>query len=567
MLKIFIKLIFIFFVTSIAKGQKVEQWINPVDIPIKLSGTFGELRSNHFHSGIDIKTGEKEGLNVYSVDTGYISRIKIQAGGYGNALYITHPNGITSVYAHLQKFNSRINKYVIDQQYSNQSFEIDLYPNPGQFPTGPGELIAYSGNSGSSGGPHLHFEIRDPDQKPMNPLINGISVQDKTSPLINYLKVYPSGNQTIINGKMNATGFYTSQINNSFQLVKKDTISIGGPAYFGINTIDLFNGGVNKNGVYSIRLKCNEKTCYEHNLSKFDFEETRYINALIDFKEYMTLERRVQYAYVQPNNKLSIYNSLINRGIINFEAGQIYLLEFEVGDAAGNSSTLSFVVKGVDRPKANPKPKNNDPLFYYNRENHFSTNDVRIDIPGQALYDTIYFHYNKLPSPHGSYSALHCLHYDYTPLQTWCTLSINADSVPEKFRDKALIVSVNKEKEFVPEGGRWDNGFVTTSIRAFGNYCIVVDTIPPKTQGINIANGKSLLAQTTIVVKITDDLSGINKYEGRLNGNWILMAYDEKNDLLTYQFDQWLKSGENQFELKVWDQVDNVTVYTATLSY
>ena len=567
MLKKLSNLVFGILLISTVFGQSTKSWVNPVDIPLKLAGTFGELRSDHFHSGIDIKTGEREGLSVRAIDTGYVSRIKIQSSGYGKALYIKHPNGETSVYAHLQKFNSRLNAYVTAEQYRQQSFETDLYPKPGKFRVSRGELIAYSGSTGHTAGPHLHFEVRDELQQPLNPLLLGFKVTDNRAPTINYLKVYPANPHSSVNGKTEAVGFYTSQQKNSFHLKSVDTLTISGAAYFGINTIDLFNGGMNKNGVYAVRLSCNGQTRYAHKLSKIDFNETRYINALIDYKEYKTLKRRVQYAWVQPNNHLSIYDSVQNKGIINFKAGKVYQLEFAVSDAAGNSSKLEFIVKGSPRDKSIKVPKHSGSLFTYKKDNHFSNGEVDFEIPGKALYDTLYFQYNRKPSLPGSYSALHMLHHDYVPLQSWCKLSIKADSLPDNLRSKALIANYTADHDFESAGGEWDHGFVRTEIRSFGDYCILVDTIAPKIIPVNIKNGKSLLAQSTIKVKITDELSGIKKYEGRLNGKWILMAYDEKKDLLIYDFDSLLTSGENNFKLTVWDQVGNTADYEAVLEY
>ncbi|MCD4698124.1 MAG: M23 family metallopeptidase, partial [Bacteroidales bacterium] len=281
MLKI-LQLVFFILVTQILFSQNnypPDVFISPLDIPIKLSGTFGELRSNHFHSGIDIKTGEKTGLNIYTIADGFISRIKIQSGGYGKALYVTHPNGYVSVYGHLNKYNDNINEFVIKEQYRRQSFEIDLYLKEGQISVSQGEIIAYSGNSGRSGGPHLHFEIRDEkSQKPINPLLFGYEVTDRVKPLINLLKVYPMSNIDQINGKNTSAIYYPIANKGNYKLKYSDTIKITGSAYFGLNCFDPFNRGLNKNGVYSIKMFVDSSLVYAHKLETFSFDETRYIN-------------------------------------------------------------------------------------------------------------------------------------------------------------------------------------------------------------------------------------------------------------------------------------------------
>lgn len=541
----------------------------PLDIPMKLSGTFGELRSNHFHSGIDIKTGEREGLKVFAIEKGYVSRIKIQSGGYGRALYITHPNGFVSVYGHLSKYNTIIEEYVIKSQYKRQSYELDLYPETSQFPVEQGEIIALSGNTGRSGGPHLHFEIRSAaDQKPINPLLFNYSVADNVSPVINVIKIYPEGPGSTVEGSFKPKDFFTRNKGRYYALNNKDTINASGTILFGVNTYDPFNGGNNKNGVYSIQLFVDDQEIYGHQLTTFSFDETRYINSFIDYKEYKDKSRRVQRSFIDPNNHLSIYTTKNDHGL-KVEAGNLYSIRYEIKDISGNAAVLKFWVRGNSAKdgKMDASQSKNGPLFSYRKNNEFNAENLSLEVPGRALYNDFYFEYEVSATKPGLFSDVHRLHYETVPLHSYCKLSIRPDSLPQRWADKALIVKIKKDGTYSSYGGTYQNGKLHTKTREFGNYCIVLDTIPPNIRPVNIKNNKSLLAQNTIKVKITDERSGIKSYDAYLGNEWILMEYDAKNDLLIYRFDHKLKEGDNEFKLLVVDERDNISEYSVNLKY
>lgn len=547
-------------------------FISPLEIPIQLSGTFAELRSDHFHSGIDIRTGEAEGVKVFAVADGYVSRIKVSAGGYGKAIYISHPNGYVSVYGHLQQYAANIGDYVSKEQYSHESFEMDLYPQPGQIQVVKGEVIGLSGNSGSSGGPHLHFEIRDENsQKPVNPLLYGLKVEDKTPPVLNLLKVYPYDLQSRVEFINSDAEFFLHNNGHSWSLAKKDTIQINGKVYFGLGTWDPFNNGNNKNGVYSLRLMKDSVIVYEHVMESFSFEETRYINSLIDYSELIRKKRQIQKSFIQPNNHLSIYKTAVNKGIVSFNDETVHTMTYEVSDVAGNISTLKFYVQSgkmdIVHEEDEIQTKTTGQAFSYKNDNEFHSDDIILYVPGNALYDTMTFTYEELPGDGRMFSAIHRLHYVDVPLHTWCDLSIRPDSLPPEIQKKALIVKIEDDNSFVPVSGEWNGDYVHTSIREFGKYCVVVDTIPPTIKSVNLNRNKIITGQDTLSFTITDLLSGIKSYRGTLNSQWILMEYDAKNDLLFYKFDGHLNKGENKFELTVSDEKNNISKYSASLNY
>ena len=566
--KILIFLVLIFNV-SISYSQKYPQnyFRAPVDFPILLSGTFGELRSNHFHSGIDIKTNGRRGEKVYAAADGYVSRIKVSPWGFGKALYITHPNGYVTVYAHLFCFSGQIANYVKKEHYRRESFAMDIYPDSSKLRIRKGQIVALSGNSGSSGGPHLHFEIRDEKTEvPINPLFFGMKVKDNIRPFIRSYKIFPYDEISKINNRNKALGFKV--LYQSPKLKIKDTLTLSGKIYFGIQTYDHQNYTSNKNGVYEINLYVDNKLIYSQDVEKFSFFESRYLNSLIDYSEYIKTRKRIQKTYVAPNNKLSIYKNVVEHGVFNFSDEKFHNVTYVVKDFAGNTSKLSFVVKSEKPPTAKPKAvvaksKNS---FSYKTKNHFETKEMILDIPKNALYESMIFKYKTGATRKNSFSKTHYIHNKFTPLHKYCSLAIKPNStLPARLRNKALLAKTNKAGRLVSAGGKWENGYVISKTREFGVYVVVVDTIAPKIKALNIFNNKNISSQKTIKIRISDNFSGIKSYRGTINNKWILMDYDAKKNTLTYKFDSILLKGKNKFKLVVKDDKGNSGVYSANL--
>ena len=300
---------------------------NPLDIAPVIAGTFGELRSNHFHSGIDIKTQGKQGLKIYAAADGYVSRIKVAQYGFGKAIYITHPNGFTTVYAHLSKYSDKIQKYVKSIQYKKEDYQTgSLFFKKNKFPVKKGEIIAFSGDTGSSGAPHLHYEIRNTKtEEILNPLLFGLKPEDTTAPSIQSLKVYPLNNSSRIN--LQNKSFILPLKNSSKGKYIADRISAFGMIGFGINVFDRLDKALNKNGIYSLEMLVNGKRFYYHNVETFSFPESKFINLHIDYEHYKKYKRKYQKTYKETANKLSTYKNLVNNGIIDIKNGLSYTVE------------------------------------------------------------------------------------------------------------------------------------------------------------------------------------------------------------------------------------------------
>ena len=557
MKKIIYFFIFFFFSNNLSFSQ---EYINPLDFRLLLSGTFGELRGNHFHAGIDFKTKGVEGQKIYAIADGYISRIKVSSYGYGKALYINHPNGQTSVYAHLKEFSEKIDTIVKKEHYKREKFEINIFPKANSINVKQGEVIALSGNSGSSQGAHLHFEIRDTKtEHPLDPLDFGFKVIDNISPILKELKVFDLDNH-----KLSKT-YKIKKIKENYYV--GDTIYSNEKTGLGIYTYDQSNDAYNKNGVNAIKLFLDSNLIYHFELDKLDFSKNKYINAHIDYEEKVLSKRKFHKCYRLPHNPLKNYKTILNSGYINLDDNKVYHIKFEVFDSYKNKSELSFYLKKAKIDYKDTSEVTNEIVrkFSWYNENNFSNNNFKISINKNYLYESIDFKYLEKDSLEGVYGKIHQCHYEIVPLHKSAKISIRA-SVPRHLREKVYIAKIKGEK-FRYFGNKWENNFLTAKISEFGDFAIAADTTLPKITGVNIYPGKEIKKQQTIKCLIEDKESGIKKYNASINNKWILMEYDHKRKLLEYDFNEIVQKGENIFNLEVEDMLGNIKNYSAKFYY
>lgn len=533
----------------------------PLDLRPALAGSFGEIRGNHFHSGLDYRTNQREGYPVYAVADGYVSRLRVQIGGFGNAVYITHPNGYTSVYAHLQRFNKRIAQTIKDLQYRRETYDVDFPLSYIEIPVKKGDVIAWSGNTGSSGGPHLHFELRDTKtEETINPQLFGIDIPDRIKPVISGLYLYR------LNGKpfsehTPSQYFQVVGSNGNYNLNKSPVINFDDEVGFGIVTYDQQIAGGNKNGVYSIELLLDGEPIYTSAVERFSFDHSRAINSHIDYPALISSRRTILKSFVEPGNPLTLYSQAGDNGRVRLADNSIHNMQYIIKDVKGNTSTLRFKVKKNPLAKIPVKTAQSVAMFNYADSNSYSTDRMKVAVPKGVLYDDINFRYSTGSRPASGYSVIHNIHTRLIPVHKNYQLSIRPDiNLPEPLREKAVIVDTRGSSQ----GGVYDQGFITAYPRTFGSFYIRLDTIAPVIRPVNISDGKSMAGTSKIILKLSDNLSGIRSFRGTINGQWVLFEYDLKNSTLWHTFEESLTQGKHHLQFTATDMKMNIRTFNAT---
>lgn len=566
-------IISLFFLSTLYNNPKDKTiFISPVKIPLLLSANFGELRIDHFHSGVDIKTQGVTGKEVVATATGYIFRISVSPGGFGKAIYVRHPSGYSTVYGHLDRFTPEIEEWVVAQQYEKKSYLVTLFPPKEKFPVNQGDLIAYSGNSGSSGGPHLHYEIRKSDSElPVNPLLFEFGTGDNIEPAIEKLVIYPLNSHSSVNGLNSMKKINVSGGHGNYYIPAENPINIHGIAGFGIKAFDLLNDSYNKCAVYSIVLSIDSITVFKYVMDGFSFNESRYVNSHIDYETYMKENIYIERTFILPNDKLSVYKDAVNRGTFNFSDDKTHHVMVTVTDAANNKSTLNFNVNSKSSGSQNVKESSvkDVKMMPYNKTNRFVAENVSISIPTGALYDTLFFSYRRTDGTRGMLSDFHSIHNIYTPVHKAYTLSIKPSRIPAGKESKMVIAILGEDQKKSALNSTWSDGYLTSEALSFGKFFVDIDTIAPDISANGLVPGANLTGKKELRIKISDDFSGIKSYEPSIDEKWALFEYDQKNNVIIYRFDEKRISPgtKHNLSLKVTDNKDNVSYFNCDFTW
>ncbi len=530
---------------------------SPLKIPIIFAGTFGELRSNHFHAGIDIKTQQKEGIPIYAPADGYVYRIKVKQYGYGKALYIKHPNGYSSVYGHLSKFNDSIQKFVKSIQYKKQSYSLNKYLKPNKFPIKKGEIIGYTGDTGSSGGPHLHYEIRDSKtENIINPMYFGVTTPDTKLPVINRLMAFPLDKNSRVNDIVKPNVLPLKKIEEGIYRV--DRITASGYIGFGVNVYDRQDLAPNKNGIYSLEMKVNGGRVYYHDLETFSFAESKYLNLLIDYELYKINKIKYQKTHKVKNNKLSIYEDLVDNGRIYVQPNMNYNVEIIVKDFHQNTSVVTIPIRGVE---STPIFEEKDTTAYKVVRNQFAKfkqENVTIAFPKNTFYQDVFLDFKV--SNDTAY-----VHKPIIPLDRKYTLTFDTSHLSDFQKNKSYIANVTNLKYPYYVSGVKKVGKIYTTTKSLGTYTLKYDEIPPKISLVNFKENRSVSANKTLKVKIEDEDSGIKDYRATIDNQWVLMEHNHKKGILTYDFsDRPLVGSKHIFKIEVSDNVGNTKELSVT---
>ena len=532
-------------------GQFEKDLIAPLEIPFSISGTFGEPRSSHFHLGIDIKTQGKEGLEVKSISSGSVSRIRISLGGYGKAIYIDHPNKTTSVYAHLKKFAPKIESYIKKFQYENETYTIEKFPKKEKLLIEKGEVIGFSGNTGGSSGPHLHFEIREKkSQKPLNPLLYNLPVNDLVRPQLQKLFIFYTQDNVILN---RIQPILLERVNDS--LYKTAMIETSGKIGIGIQMFDRQDYSYSRNGVYSTKVFVNGKIISHYKFDKLIINESKKLYQVIDYKNYTQKRLKIFKLFYKSDNKLNFMNTLVDQGIFKVELGKSYQIIIEIEDFSGNKSTIEAFIEGTEN-KIKPVELRGR-LIKTDREYSFTLKNKELFFPSKTFFNDVKIELfeNKDQIEIGP---------NLFPIANSFEIKFGFNE-KDSLKSAQTFIAKKMKKSLVYLPTKLEENKLIAKVNELGVYTLARDSVAPTVVPDNFKKNQWLSNYKSLNLKIDDDFSGIKKYRGTINGEWVLFEYEPKRKILTYDFfDKYSEKLKHNLELEVEDNVGNKKIYKTT---
>ena len=522
----------------------------PLGIPIKLNANFGEMRPNHFHMGLDLFTNRKVNQQVYAPADGYIARIKIDPNGFGRALYINHPNGYTTLYAHMNTFTPEVEAYLVEQQYVNEKWKIEVIVPANKFKVQKGQFIGYSGNTGASEGPHVHFEIRKTENDNcVNPLFFGFNIPDNIPPAIVRLAVYDRNKSTFEQWPQQ---FIFRKLRDTFKIASPLIKTTAAKVSFAISAIDRVNGFTNVLGFNNAVVYDNGEPISGFMINDISYDMTRYLNAHIDYRIKTNGGPYLQHLSALPGNRLDIYKNWNDDGLIDLSDGEIHFITIVVKDAYGNSSVAAFNIQQSGNAVEASLPGD---LMKPNEVNVYENNELQVYISEKGLYDVLHFIYSKTPSANGL-SDVFVLQNTAVPLQDSMIVGIKAQrKINGGDVNHVLMYHTGKKKPDVAKA-YFKDGWFTAKFREFGTFQLLLDNEPPKITG-NIFNGANLSKASFIKFIVTDNYKEVKNFRAELDGNWLLFA--GTGNTFTYRMDKHCVPGEHELKVRVEDEAGNVT--------